>query len=213
MILRAMRLCIPLRNWLDEQILQEPGLECLDLSNIDWKKLRYLIVLLRSFAEYTNLIRNTNDATINHTWNIYNALFNHLDMIQKKLNRKDLAKTPWIPEFIRAVDISTEKFKEYYSKTSRPVEMQYALAAMLDPSQKLSVFRLPVWGCTWSKKYQKEFIDYWGTNYQNLDVTKVDQPRASMAPQTLNGIFRQHWHSVGPSRANTIVMNKVEQYL
>jgi hypothetical protein len=141
MILQAMRLYIPLRNWLDEQVILEPGLERLALSNIDWKKLRYFIVLLRSFAEYTSLIGNTKDTTINHTWNIYNALFDDLNIIRKKLNRKDLAKTPWIPEFIRAVDIGTEKLKEYYSKTSGPVEMQYA---MLDPSQKLGVFGSPV---------------------------------------------------------------------
>ena len=96
MILRAMRLRIPLQNWLDKQILQEPGLECLDLSNMNWKKLRYLIVLLCPFVEYTSLIGNTRDAMINHTWNVYNVLFDHLDMVQKKLDYKTLAKTPWI---------------------------------------------------------------------------------------------------------------------
>ena len=94
MILRAMRLRIPLRNWLDEQVLQEPDLERLALSNMDWKKLKYLIILLRPFAEYTSLIGNTRDATINHTWNIYNALFDHLDMIRDKFHHKDPEKTP-----------------------------------------------------------------------------------------------------------------------
>jgi hypothetical protein len=145
-ILRAMRLRIPLRNWLDEQVLQEPDLERLALSNMDWKKLKYLIILLRPFAEYTSLIRNTRDATINHTWNIYNALFDHLDMIWDKFHHKDLEKTPWISEFITAVDTGTEKLKEYYSKTGGPVKTQYALAAMLDPSQKLGIFASPEWG-------------------------------------------------------------------
>ena len=67
MILRAMRLHILLQNWLDEQVLVEPGLERLALSNMDWKKLKYLIILLRPFADYTSLIGNTRDATINHT--------------------------------------------------------------------------------------------------------------------------------------------------
>ena len=62
-----MRLRIPLRNWLDEQVLLEPGLERLALSTLDWKKLKYLIILLRPFAEYTSLIGNTRDTTINHT--------------------------------------------------------------------------------------------------------------------------------------------------
>ena len=46
MVLRAMRLRIPLRNWLDEEISMDPGLERLALSNMDWKKLRYLIIRL-----------------------------------------------------------------------------------------------------------------------------------------------------------------------
>jgi hypothetical protein len=70
----------------------EPGLERLALSNIDWKKLKYLIILLRPFVDYTSLIGNTRNATINHTWNIYNALFDHLDMIQDQLRCKDLEK-------------------------------------------------------------------------------------------------------------------------
>ena len=66
-ILQALRLRILLRNWLDEEILEDPGLEHLSLSNVDWKKLKYLLILLRPFAEYTALIGNTRDATINHT--------------------------------------------------------------------------------------------------------------------------------------------------
>jgi hypothetical protein len=67
MILRTLRLCISLWNWLDEEILEDLGLEHLSLSNMNWKKLKYLLILLHPFAEYTALIRNMKDATINHT--------------------------------------------------------------------------------------------------------------------------------------------------
>ena len=40
-----------------------------------------------------------------------------------------------------------------------------------------------------------------------------DQPRSSTAPQTLNGIFRQHRQSIGPNRVSSAVMNEVENYL
>ena len=93
-------------------------------------------------------------------------------------------------EFIMAVDAGTEKLKKYYSKTGRPVESQYALAAMLDPSQKLGIFESPEWGCSWIRKYTKEFVEYWNANYQNLAVTRDNQLRSLIAPQTLNGIFR-----------------------
>ena len=56
---------------------------------------------------------------------------------------KDPEKTPWISEFIIAVDTGIVKLKEYYSKTGGPVETQYALAAMLNPSQKLNIFAGP----------------------------------------------------------------------
>ena len=69
-ILQALRLRILLRNWLDEEILEDLGLEHLSLSNVDWKKLKYLLILLCLFAEYTALIGNMRDATINHTWNV-----------------------------------------------------------------------------------------------------------------------------------------------
>ena len=42
-----------------------------------------------------------------------------------------------------AVDTGTKKLKEYYSKIRGPVETQYPLAAILDPSQKLGIFVLP----------------------------------------------------------------------
>ena len=75
-----------------------------------------------------------------------------------------------------AIDISTKKLKEYYSKTGGLIETQYVLAAMLNLSQKLGIFGSPEWGCLWSKKYQKEFINYWSANYQNLAITIDDQP-------------------------------------
>jgi hAT family C-terminal dimerisation region len=213
MILRAKRIRFPLRDWLDEQILNDPSQERLSLSNLDWKKLDYLIILLRPFAEYTSLIGNSRDATINHTWNVYNALFDHLDVVGDQFCCKDPEKTPWISEFITAVDTGIVKLKEYYSKTGGPVETQYALAAMLDPSQKLDIFAGPGWGRSFSRKYTKEFVDHWSDNYQTLGVMGDDQPQASMVPQTLNGIFRQYRQSVGCSRVGSAAMNEAELYL
>ena len=133
-------------------------------------------------------------------------------MIRDQFRHKDLEKNPWISDFIRAVDIGKAKLKEYYSKTGGQVETQYALAAMLDPSQKLEIFLAPDWGRSWIGKYTKEFIEHWSTNYQNLTVTN-DHPRTSTTPHTLNGIFRQYRQSVGPSRISSAAMNEAGQYL
>jgi hypothetical protein len=116
----------------------------------------------------------------------------HLDMIRDQFHRKDAEKTPWISEFITAVDTGTEKLKEYYFKTGGPVETQYALAAMLDPLQKLGIFSSLEWGGLWCKKYMKTFVEHWSDYYQNLSVIEKDQPQSSTAPKIQNSIFRQH---------------------
>ena len=59
----------------------------------------------------------------------------------------------------------------------------------------------------------KTFVEHWSDYYQNLSVIKEDQPQSSTTPKTLNGIFRQHRQSLGPSRVNIASMNKAEQYL
>jgi hypothetical protein len=66
--------------------------------------------------------------------NFYNVLFDKMDMIRHKFNYKDIEKTPWMSEFIIAVNAGTEKLKEYYFKTSRLIKSQYVLATMLNPS-------------------------------------------------------------------------------
>ena len=136
-----------------------------------------------------------------------------MDMIQYKYNCKDIEKTPWMSEFIMAVNAGTEKLKEYYSKTGGPVESQYSLAAILDPSQKLGIFESPEWGRPWIRKYTKEFVEHWSGNYRNLAMTRDDQPRSPMVPQTLNGIFQQNRQSEGHGKASTAAMNEAEQYL
>jgi hypothetical protein len=40
-------------------------------------------------------------------------------------------------------DNNTKKLKKYYSKTGGLMESQYILAAILNPSQKLSIFESP----------------------------------------------------------------------
>ena len=57
-----MRLHIPLRNWLDEQVLVEPGLERLALSNMDWKKLKYLITsAIRETRQFAGFVSQASE--------------------------------------------------------------------------------------------------------------------------------------------------------
>jgi hypothetical protein len=93
-------------------------------------------------------------------------------MIQDQFHCKDLEKNPWISEFITAIDTGTEKLKGYYSKTRRLMETQYALAAMLDPSQKLGIFGSPEWG----RLLLDLLCGEWGYCYNNSHVRKLGWP-------------------------------------
>lgn len=217
MILRAMRLRVPLKSWLESQMVDDPALDRLTLTNIDWKKLKYLIVLLRPFAEFTSLLGSTKDTTINHTWNVYNHLFNHLETLDEKLKRKDVALNPWIPEFILAIQAGLDKLKGYYSKTDGPIENQYALAAMLDPSQKLDIFNSTDWGPAYKVKYKKMFLRQWEDHYKdssveddNLDIDLT----TSYPTRSLNSIFRLNRQTSGVRTATSgVPKSEAERYL
>jgi hypothetical protein len=215
MIIRATRLRIPLKSWLEAQIIEDPALDRLAISSTDWKKLKYLIVLLRPFAEYTHLIGGAKDSTINHTWNVYNSLFDHLEQVQTRLSYKNKTLNPWITEFTSAIDVGLAKLKDYYSKTGGPVENQYALAAMLDPSQKLEIFSTPEWGRTYSKRYRQEFLDHWVDHYKEAAEEQSDSdPHTPHVPRSLNSIFRMNRQTLaGRPRRSTAGLNEAEQYL
>ena len=215
MILRAMRLRVPLKSWLEAQMEKEPTLDRLTITNTDWKKLRYLIILLRPFATFTSLLGSTKDTTINHTWNVYNNLFTHLEELQAQLSRKDVTLNPWIPEFRTAIDAGLEVLKGYYSRTSGPVEEQYALAGMLDPSQKLDIFKSPDWSHVYKKKYERMFIKHWEDNYRcstPATLDNEDTPTIS-APQSLNSVFRLNRQTPGVSAATSKVESEAASFL
>jgi hypothetical protein len=64
-------------------------------------------------------------------------------MMRDQFCYRSIERTLWISEFIMVIDTSSAKLKKYYSKTGGAVETQYALAALLDSSQKLSIFAAP----------------------------------------------------------------------
>jgi hypothetical protein len=215
MIVRAIRLRIPIKSWLEEQIIKEPHLDQFALSPTDWKKLKYLVALLRPFAEFTHLIGNAKDTTINHTWNVYNTLFDHLDDINQKLRNKDTAANPWVDEFIAAITAGVAKLKHYYTETGGPVEQTYALAAILDPSQKLDIFNAPEWDRFHLKKYRQIFLDYWKAHYQD-DSRDQNEPvlPCPYTPTSLNAVFRMNrqLHTGWQSQSSTSY-NEAERYL
>jgi hypothetical protein len=213
MILRAIRLRIPLKSWLETQMEKDPSLDRLTLTNTDWKKLKYLIILLHPFAIYTNLIGSTKDTTINHTWNIYNRLFSHLEETKATLSKKNTTENPWIHEFFAPINAGFDMLKRYYTSTGGIVESQYAIAGILDPSQKLDMFKTNDWKAYDKKRYETIFVKHWDTYYKEYESTQVydENDEDTEITQSLNSLFRLNRNTPG-TRA-TKSLSEAEKFI
>ena len=207
-----MRLQVPLKSWLEELIKLDTQLECLTLSNLEWKQLKYLIIVLRPFAMFTSLIGSTKDTTINHTWNIYNSLFDHLEETKVKLSKKE-ALHPWISPFLTAIDSGSGMLSKYYSKTGGATEFQYAFAGMLDPSQKADIFKSSNWTTAMRRNYEQAFNKYWKANYADIDQPSSIERSSSPPIQSLNSMFRLNRDTPGVRAAKSYKDTEAYSYL
>ncbi len=87
MMKRALCLKMNISNWLNHQTFdfnihtkkrQREDLRKLCMSEQEWKKIAYMIDLLRSFHDWIQKINKTRDVTVNLVFSTYNSLFDHL---------------------------------------------------------------------------------------------------------------------------------------
>ncbi|OAF63412.1 hypothetical protein VC83_00304 [Pseudogymnoascus destructans] len=118
-------------------------------------------------------------------------------------------------EFTAAITAGVAKLRHYYTETGGPVEQTYALAAILDPSQKLDIFNAPEWDRSHSKKYCQIFLDYWKAYYQKDSRDQHEAvPPCPYTPTSLNAVFRMNrqLHKGWQSPSSTSY-NEAERYL
>lgn len=98
LVMRLLRVKECVAPWLNEQgQLERSGpkkakLKGLIPTDTDWKMLNYFCYILRNFAKYTSFIGSNGDCAINHTFNVYNALFDTIDQARAKLERKEVCR-------------------------------------------------------------------------------------------------------------------------
>src|SRR5215207_2907009 len=86
MLQRACRKRHIIKEWLKHP--KNVNLQYLYPTSDEWKQVEYVITILHPFHKYTYLLSNTSDTTIDLAWSIYNNLFDHLEDIKQKLERK-----------------------------------------------------------------------------------------------------------------------------
>lgn len=132
------------------------------LNDDEWRQIDYLLCLTQPFFEYTTALSQTKDVTVHNIFDIYNELFDHLELSIDRLKRK---KVPWKKAIFRALEAGKIKLGQYYSKTTKVHGNLYGVGTILAPQYKLQFFSGRAWSennFEWRDKYLgclREYVD------------------------------------------------------
>jgi hypothetical protein len=197
MLQRACRTREFIKQWLQDP--RNRSLQYLYPTADEWKQIEYVITILHPFHKYTYLLSYSQEPTIQHTWQIYNDLFDHLEKTKELLRHK---RKLWKKNILHAIEPARLKLDEYYSKTYAPRGKIYNIGNILNPSNKLSTYDRPEWAMaiedpadlqtssenipSFKEQYRKEFLDHYNkyyhhlqANYDSSNQSENEAPRAS----------------------------------
>ncbi len=134
--------------------------------------------LLNFFYECTLVVSRTTNADIHLRFRIFDALFNHLEQIEKNIRRSTCSLSAVIVKTCEKVSI---KLAKYYVKIEDSDETIYNLANILNSTMKLDLYK------TWNDKdnedtdhdeesvhyeikYKTEFKEYFHRYYEDSAV-------------------------------------------
>jgi hypothetical protein len=168
-----------LRKYIDEWLRSEGNYRKkflkLRVSKLEWNHVQYMITLLQPFKQWTNALSKTKSVVIHQAWIVYNQLYDHLDDAFDKFNSSHASG-----EIYRsAIDAARKKLSTYYSKTTTE-GLLYNLACILDPSNKLTLYKTSDWK-DYQTKYTTEFNNYF-KKYYKPQVGSSNQLAIAPAP-------------------------------
>ena len=116
--------------------------------------------------------------TIHRVFQVYQDIFDHLEMQIAKLERKRMQwKVVMREGFLKA----KSKAAAYYGKTEGPRGILFGIGACLNPYCKLNLFS--EWDihditgeAAYGKSYKKEFIGYYDLYYASMNAQGPDTP-------------------------------------
>jgi hypothetical protein len=124
------------------------------LSDTEWDHVRYLVALLHPYYTWTEKLSKTSGVTIYKAWAVYIALFEHLEEAEGRLLHK---REPWKVLLADEVVVAHRKLSLYYSSTDGARGQIYNWAIVLDPSQRLEVYKSHGFDPKLYPQYGKDF--------------------------------------------------------
>jgi hypothetical protein len=100
---------------------------------------------------------STSGPSVHDVYTVYDVLFSHLKDMMERMEKK---KASWKRHLVKALQAASDKLKKYYQRTYQAEGYVYAIATILNPSQKLSTFQKGSWAeqeINWHDKYAGTF--------------------------------------------------------
>lgn len=159
---RAVKLQSYINEWLQNEIDRRPrgsvsvtastseadykDLKKLRLSGTEWQHLNAITQMLKKFKKATTNLSNSSRPLIAWTWLMYNRLFDFLNEMNydlgEELNHTELEEWPDVVK--HAATKGKEKLTKYYSRTGSERGYLYNCATILDLTQKLTAYEVPL---------------------------------------------------------------------
>jgi hypothetical protein len=203
MLERSVRLREFTKDWLQTY----PQFSPLWSTPEEWRQIEYILEVLQPIRFWTLWMSKTRGVTIHRVFQVYQDIFDHLEMQISKLERK---RMQWKVDIREGLLKAKLKAAAYYGKTESPRGLLFGIATCLNPYCKLNLFRewdLDASGETeYEKSYKKEFIAYYDLYYapRNNQAPDMAIPRSSLNSRS------KHLHA---SRHRAITLSEALAYL
>jgi hypothetical protein len=143
MLERALEMKITIRKWLNLDTNRR-RYSMLCLRDEEWAQVDSLLQILAPFSELTTAIGTTLDVSVHEMFRLYNWLFEQLESAERKW-KGQTRRVKYAEELVYAIAAARENLSEYYGRTDGDTEAFYSLASILNPTNKLTLYKV----CTW----------------------------------------------------------------
>jgi len=153
MLKRAWKLRNAIGRFINRYVQED--LTSYQLSSTEWRQIEYLIELVYPYHRITLSLSTLTGPTVHLVFQIYNALFEHLENSIARLGKKRLR---WKQQLKTALEKAEDKLRKYYGQTCQSHGYLYALATILAPQFKLQYFQTEDWqddNVNWHAEYQE----------------------------------------------------------
>jgi len=173
----------------------------------EWRQIEYILEVLPPIPFWTLWMSKTGGVPIHPVFQVYQDIFDHLEMQISMLERK---RMQWKVDIREGLVQAKSKAASYGGKTECPRGLLFGIAICLNPYCKLNLFRECDLDASeeteYEKSFKKEFIAYYDMYYAPLNNQAPDM---SIPRSGLNSLSKHHY----TSRHRLVILSEALVYI